>query len=102
MKFSNPYLSNKDKIELLQKWILVHSYLYYELNYSVVSDNKFDKNCVQLMELKIKYPKLWKKSKYYYAMKDFDGSTGYGFYEKLKEEHKMIIEMVANHLRRNY
>lgn len=87
MKFNNPYWSNRTKIELLQRWILVHSFLYYELNSNVVSDFMFDNNCKQLNELKESDIKSYKKSSYHYAMKEFDGSTGFGFIEKLNNDH---------------
>lgn len=102
MKFTNPYWKPRTKIELLQRWILTHSFLYYDLNYNVVSDEMFDNNCEQLREFIEKYPKSWKKSKYYYAMKEFDGSTGFGFVELLNEEHRTNITRDAWYIRRKY
>ena len=32
MEFKNPYFLTVERINLLQRWILVHSYLYYEKN----------------------------------------------------------------------
>jgi hypothetical protein len=102
MEFNNPYFTKLNKIELLQRWILIHSFLYYQLNYNVVSDERFDNNCRQLKELKGKYPKTYKRSKFYYSMHDFDGSTGYGYYELLREDHQAIISRDAFYLRRKY
>lgn len=103
MKFNhNPYFKTVTKIELLQRFILTHSFLYYNLNYSIVSDERFDKNSQQLVKFQEKYPDDWKKSRYYYAMKDFDGSTGFGYVEKLKPEHREIIERDAWWLRKKY
>lgn len=102
MKFNSPYWSNKVKVELLQRWILVHSFLYYELNYNVVSDSKFDSNCEQLRKLKDKYPNSYKKAKYSYAMKDFDGSTGFGFVEKLNADHHSKVARDAVYLKDKY
>lgn len=87
MEFNSPYWTNKIKIELLQRWILVHSYLYYDLNESIVSDQMFDRNSKQLVELQENDPKAFKKSRYYYAMKEFDGSSGFGFVQNLDAEH---------------
>jgi hypothetical protein len=72
-------------MELLQRWILVHSFIYYELNKNIISDEMFDKNSKQLYEMQQKHKAQFKKSRYYYAMHDFDGSTGNGFIEKLNE-----------------
>lgn len=102
MKFNNPYFRPIDKIELLQKWILVHSYLYYQLDYSVVEDYIYDNNCKQLMALKRKYPKSWKKAKYSYAFKEFDGSTGMDLFYKLDVVDLSKIKLVAYYLRDNF
>lgn len=84
MEFSSPYWTDQQKVELLQRWILVHSYLYYELDYSIVEDHVFDSNCRQLVELSEAHPEALKNSRYYYAMEEFDGSTGAGFTSKLR------------------
>jgi hypothetical protein len=85
MKFSSPYWNNRTKIQLLQRWILVHSFIYYELNKNIVSDQMFDSNSKQLVELQEADTKAFKQSRYYYAMKSFDGSSGFGFTDKLNE-----------------
>lgn len=102
MEFPNPYFTTKLKIEMLQRWILIHSYLYYDLNYNIVSDERFDNNCHQLYEMRKRFPKTYKKSRFYYAMKEFNGSTGFGFVELLNKEHREIVERDAFYLRRTY
>lgn len=99
MKFICPYWRPKTKIDLLQRWILVHSFIYYELNESVVSDQMFDSNCLQLYKLKVKYKQSYKESNYYYAMKNFDGSTGFGYFEKLSKEHSSSVVRDANYIK---
>jgi hypothetical protein len=83
MIFNNPYWNAKTKISLLQRWILVHSFIYYELNKNIVSDYMYDMNSKQLVELQNKYPKAFMESRYFYAMNNFDGSSGFGFVDKL-------------------
>lgn len=100
MKFMNPYLKPIDKIDLLQRWILVHSYLYYELNDNLVTDMTFDNNCAQLADLQEEHKDAWKESRYYYAMHDFDGSTGFGFHGRLEPHDQVKIEMTAHWLQR--
>ena len=97
MKFNCPYWKSKARIDLLQKWILVHSFLYYELNESIVSDEMFDNNCLQLYKFKVKYKQSYRKSNYYYAMKNFDGSTGFGYFEKLNKENSYSVMRDANY-----
>jgi hypothetical protein len=98
MEFPSPYWSQKTKIELLERWILVHSYLYYDLNKSVASDHVFDKNSSQLVSFIIAFPEAFKESRYYYAMKDFDGSTGFGYVQNLDPSHFEIVSRDAQTL----
>jgi hypothetical protein len=83
LDFASPYWNEKTKIEMLCRWLLVHSYLYYELDISVVSDHLYDKNQQQLKELIEDHREDFKNSRYYYAMSEFDGSSGFGFVSKL-------------------
>lgn len=92
----NQYLTPMEKIRMIQRWVLVHCYLYYELNSSVVSDHVFDANMRQLDTLRISYPKGWKKSSWSYVFVGFDPSTGYGLTSKLKREDLNIIIRDAN------
>lgn len=88
MKFTNPYWTTTTKIELLQWWIVIHSILYYDYDTSLVEDRVFDMNEVQLAKLMKDHPKEAKLSKYAYAFKGFDGSTGFDIPSKLNKEHK--------------
>lgn len=96
MKWGNPYFSNRQKINLLQRWILVHSYIYYTLNESFVTDYDYDMNCKQLAEMMLKYPKSNKQSRYYLAYVGFDGSTGFDLMNRLVPKEKQIIKDDAN------
>lgn len=89
MKFCSPYNTGLMKMDSLQRWILVQSIIYYELNKSIVSDKVFDKNCKDLVDL-IRVSKYGehKKTDLYYVFKDFDGSTGFYLYHNLCKSDK--------------
>ena len=101
MKFKNPYLSIVEKINLLERWILFHSYIYYELNENIVEDSVYDHNAKQLMKYKKNKPNEFMKSRYYDLFYDYDGSTGMHLidrifsdeelYEKIKFDEKINI-----------
>lgn len=96
-------LSIQDRIDFLQRYILVHSYIYYELNDSVISDREYDKKSKELTKYKNEYPDLWKKSMYYKQFgDDYNGSTGFTLYHDLSEHQKNIIESIAYNVIRNY
>lgn len=50
----------KDRIDFLQRYIIVHSYIYYELNNNVISDKDYDAKSKELVKYKNDYPELWK------------------------------------------
>lgn len=105
--FSKPpciYWSDSAKISSLQRRIIVWSILYYDYNENAVSDSEYDSVSRQLVELQKQVSKEdFEKSKYYYAMRDFDGSTGFDIPSKLTEKDrqylKTIAENVCNQLR---
>jgi hypothetical protein len=60
-----------------RRQILVHSFLYYQLNESIISDHTFDMWCKELVELQEKYPHIAEKGVFAREFKDFDGSSGF-------------------------
>lgn len=98
MRFNNPYWSERTKFELLEQWLLVHSYLYYHMNRSIVSDTMFDNNAIQLVSLIKSAPKPFKTSKYYDAFRDWDGTTGYHLWDRLLEYQQDKIRGIAEGL----
>lgn len=94
MRFRNPYFTEMEKISLLQRWILVHSRLYYHYNYPIKTDQEYDMTCRQLVSLMKLNPKS--RTRWSYVFDDFDGSTGMGLFEDLIESHKWIVETDCN------
>lgn len=98
MEFTSPNLTRAEKLELLQRWIIVQSILYYEMNVNLVTDAVFDANCRQLVRGMEKSHKSLKKTSYYYCMHDFDGATGFDLYHKLNEHDRAYLTQIAGHL----
>ena len=97
IEFKNPYWSEKMKLEYLQRYILVHSYLYYVLDNSVISDKQYDVVSMQLVDMMSNMSKEdIEKSKYNYVMYDFDGSTGFDLFYRLNEHDKDYIIKISN------
>jgi NAD-dependent DNA ligase len=90
-----PSFSAKDKIELLQRFTLVNSYLYYHLGMTIISDHRFDEECRQLYSLMQEYPKEYAESRYYYAMDDFVPYTSFGHVERLNKKDFDSISLHA-------
>lgn len=56
--------------------ILVHSYIYYELDQNIISDETWSKWALQLENLQQKYPEIADTVEYAEVFKNFDHSTG--------------------------
>ena len=66
--------SLEENVKRLRINIMIHSYLYYVLNESVIDDILYDKMCMDLVE----HQKSLKVIGLYDDLfKDWDGSTGY-------------------------
>jgi NAD-dependent DNA ligase len=70
----------QDILELInrrERQILVHSFLYYQLNESIISDHTFDQWSKELVDLREQYPEEFKQSVHAKDFVDFDGSSGF-------------------------
>ncbi|MCV4329250.1 hypothetical protein OH542_21375 [Bacillus velezensis] len=83
-----------------RRQILVHSYLYYQLNTNVVSDCQYDKWMKELVELQKKYPDESAKSAYADEFKGFDGSTGFDLPFIYPEIQTAGLSLLKEHKRR--
>lgn len=95
MKFNKNW-TTVDKLNYLERMILIHSYLYYEMNETVIDDARYNEISRILAKKVERYrgTKL-KQTMYGYAFKDFDGSTGFDLIFKLKKKDKTYIIELA-------
>jgi hypothetical protein len=71
--------------------------MYYEYDESCVSDKEYDSISHQLVALQKQAGKEeWEKSTYYYAMRDFDGSTGFDIPSRLTEKDYDYLTHIAS------
>ena len=90
------YWSDSTKISYLQRRVIVYSIMYYEHNESCISDKEYDSISYQLVELQKKASKEdFEKSTYYYAMYDFDGSTGFDIPSRLTKKDREYLTHIA-------
>lgn len=90
------YWSDITKCSYLQRRILVHSILYYELNESVITDQEFDSLCKQLLVIQENIDQEeYQQTKYYEQFKSFEGSTGFDLYESLSKQQKEYLTEIA-------
>lgn len=90
------YWSDTTKISYLQRRIIIYSIMYYEHDESCVSDMEYDSISRQLVELQKSASKEdFERSTYYYAMYDFDGSTGFDIPSRLTKKDKNYLTHLA-------
>ena len=90
------YWSDTTKISYLQRRIIVYSIMYYEYDESCVPDSDYDSISHQLVALQKQSSKEdWEKSTYYYAMHDFDGSTGFDIPSRLNKNDREYLNHIA-------
>ena len=94
MNFKNPYLTVESKIRMLQRWILVQSYVYYITDNNIVADYVYDMNAKTLVNLMEENPDV--KTRFSYVFKNFKSGTGFDLIGNLKSDDKKIIERDAN------
>lgn len=82
------FVNDEQILELIsrrERQLLVHSYLYYEMDINLISDYLFDEWAYGLVEYMKRAPKIFEKSPYYHFFKNFDGSTGHDLPYRLPE-----------------
>lgn len=95
MNFSKPF-TDKEKIQLLQRSILVNSYAYYELNENILADFQYDKNTRQLLELKESNPEAYRKSRYNKYFDNFESGTGFDLTDRIRENRKLFNKVARD------
>lgn len=86
------YWSDNVKVSYLQRRIIVHSILYYELDHPIITDGQYNEISQQLVDMMKSVPAdELVKSTYWYCMSDFDGSTGFDLYGRLNPQDQHYL-----------
>lgn len=90
-------LAIQERINFLQRYIIVHSYIYYELDKNIISDREYDAKAKELAKYQNDYPELWRKSEYYKQFgDDYTGATGFTLYHDLDDYQKEIVRSIVH------
>ena len=112
MKYNKPF-SFAERIQLLERSILVNSFAYYILDDNILNDFQYDDNAKELAELKKERPEDFKRSRYYEYFKDYCNDdnmvytsgfdllekvrkTAYDLYSRLHEDASMALRLKYN------
>ena len=88
-----------EKIQLLQRSILVNSFAYYELNENILSDFQYDENAKQLAEMKRTCPEEFRQSRYYpyfhdYCADDTHYTSGFDLLERVRKKDDQLYRYI--------
>ena len=104
MKFPE-HFTTVDKLNYIERMVLLHSIIYYEMNDSIISDERFN-NLAKLLVKKVeKYSgsKLFKQTMYGYVFEDYtDPSTGFYLTSRLKKKDHEYLKLIASHVIERY
>ena len=89
------YWNQSAKISYLQRFVIIHSLLYYEFDESIIPDTKFDVIAKQLYKVQKEHKDSALKSLYYYALHDFNGSTMFNVVQKLNRKDYAYLTEIA-------
>lgn len=90
------YLTDIEKVSALQRRIIVYSIMYYGMNESCISDANYDELAYLVVKMQNEMPdEQLKQTTYYYAMYDFDGSTGYHLKSRLNKHDRFYLGGIA-------
>lgn len=85
-----------DKVEFLQRKVLINSIIYYNRDTSLMPDYKFDELCKQLVELQKQVDV--EDTMYGYVFYDFVGNTGFDLYYGLTEYDQKYLDNIVTHI----
>jgi hypothetical protein len=80
-----------------RRQILVHSFLYYRLNESIISDNTFDLWAKELVDLQTENPAIASEVPYAKEFEGFDGSSGYDLPHFYPEIQAVGLQLLKFH-----
>lgn len=67
-----------------------------------MSDKNYDVASKMLFNMQREQKKAdFEKTQYYYVFYDYDGNTGFGLFERLKEDDRKKIKAISESLLRN-
>ena len=112
-KNTTNYTLNKIKLNIWdtsgeEKFRTVNSLFYKGAKivlfvYSIVDRKSFDELSHQLVELMNSNPKeVLEQTTYWYAMYDFDGSTGFDIPDRLTKSDREYLTTIASHVQKQY
>ena len=82
----------QEKIKQRRRQMLVHSYLYYEKDVSIISDYQWSQWAMELVQLQTDYPKESAEVEFADLFSDWNGSSGAHL------QYSDSIKHIAEHL----
>ena len=90
-------ISPSEEINRIRRQLVLHSYLYYELNQTIWSDHVFDKQSKKLVDLQKEYGIVHGYKDLLFA--DWNGDTGFHLAKSVTgDEISQALRILRHHL----
>lgn len=91
-----------DRMDWACRYLLIHSYLYYSADVSIISDSEYDTKLKWLCEYTKKYPLEVEQCQYKDVLLNLDPSTGFDMQNYVEPQHYEYIKNIAQNVYRLY
>lgn len=86
----------KTRINYLQRKVILNSIAYYLYDTNFISDHYYNEIAHQLAEMHAEYGDI-SDTEYGYAFGEFDGSTGFDIYYRLKKKDREYLTWLVRY-----
>ena len=100
MKFKDLSISNR--MDWACRYLIIHSYLYYLYNVSIISDKDYDTKLKWLCEYVKSNPLEVDKCQYKNVLLNLDPSTGFDMQNYIEPTHYEYLKQIAQYTYQQY
>ena len=91
-----------DRMDWACRYLLIHSYLYYSADVSIISDSEYDAKLKWLCDYAKKHPLEVEQCQYKDVLLNLDPSTGFDMQNYVEPKHYEYIKNIAQNVYRLY
>ena len=100
MKFKD--LSISERMDWACRYLIIHSYLYYLYNVSIISDKDYDTKLKWLCEYVESNSSEIEKCQYKNVLLNLDPSTGFDMQNYIEPSHYEYLKQIAQYIYQQY
>lgn len=91
-------LSISERMDWACRYLLIHSFFYYDKNINLISDGQFDIKLKWLCEYVKSNPQYLEQCQYKNVLLNLDPSTGFDMRNYVEKNHYEYLKQIANNV----